>query len=86
MEKGATIALAGIHMTPIPAIDYADWWGERTIRSVANATRADAEGLLAAAAAIPVRTRVTTFPLAEANEALLAMKQSAIDGAAVLAP
>lgn len=84
MDKGGTIALAGIHMTQIPPIAYADWWGERTIRSVANSSRADARGLLAAAAEIPIRTRVQTFPLEEANEALVALKESRIDGAGVL--
>lgn len=86
MEKGATIALAGIHMTTIPQIEYSDWWGERTIRTVANSTRADAAGLLAVAAAIPIHTHVQTFKMSQANEALLAMKQSRIDGAGVLVP
>ncbi len=86
MKKGATIALGGIHMTLIPPIDYADWWGERTIRSVANSTRADAEGLLKAAASIPIRTHVETFSLEQANEALIALKESRIDGAGVLIP
>lgn len=86
MKKGGTIALGGIHMTRIPPIEYADWWGERTIRSVANSTRADAEGLLRAAAAIPIHTHVQTFPLGQANEALIALKESRIDGAGVLIP
>jgi propanol-preferring alcohol dehydrogenase len=86
MKKGGTIALGGIHMTRIPPIEYVDWWGERTIRSVANSTRADAEGLLEAAAEIPIRTHVQTFPLDQANEALIALKESRIDGAGVLIP
>jgi alcohol dehydrogenase, propanol-preferring len=86
MKKGGTIALGGIHMTRIPPIEYADWWGERTIRSVANSTRADAEGLLEAAAEIPIHTHVQTFPLDQANEALIALKESRIDGAGVLLP
>jgi propanol-preferring alcohol dehydrogenase len=86
MSKGGTIALGGIHMTQIPPIDYSDWWGERTIRSVANSTRADAEGLLEAAAEIPIHTHVQTFGLEEANTALVAMKESRVDGAGVLMP
>jgi propanol-preferring alcohol dehydrogenase len=84
LRKGGTLVLAGIHMSPIPALDY-DWiWGERGLRSVANATRQDAEDLLALAAAIPIQTEVETFPLAAANEVLLKLKHSGIRGAAVL--
>ncbi len=59
------------------------YW-ERTVRSVANFTRQDALELLQVAAQIPIRTTVQTFPLEEANEALLALKRSEIDGAGVL--
>ncbi len=85
MEKGATLALAGIYMTPIPEIDYNSLlYHERTIRSVANFTRQDAEELLKYAAEIPIHTDTETFPLEQANEALLALKQSRINGCGVL--
>jgi propanol-preferring alcohol dehydrogenase len=85
MEKGATLALAGIYMTPIPEIDYNNLlYHERTIRSVANFTRQDAEELLKYAAEIPIHTDTETFPLEQANEALLALKESRINGCGVL--
>jgi propanol-preferring alcohol dehydrogenase len=85
LERGGTLALAGVTMTPIPELDYDRllYW-ERTVRSVANFTRQDAEELLQTAAEIPVRTTVQLYPLREANEALLALKKSEIDGTAVL--
>jgi propanol-preferring alcohol dehydrogenase len=85
LERGGTVALAGVTMTPIPEIDYDRllYW-ERGVRSVANFTRQDAEELLQVAAEIPIETTVQTFPLEEANEALLALKRSEIDGTAVL--
>ena len=84
MRKGGTVAHAGIYSTPIPQIDYDLLYQERTIRSVANSTRQDAEELLKVAAEIPVRTQVEVFPLREANRALQLLKQSKIRGAAVL--
>jgi len=84
LGKGGTLILAGIHMSPIPQFDYDLIWGERGMRSVANATRQDAEELLALAAAIPVRTEVETFPMEQADEVLLKLKRSEIRGAAVL--
>lgn len=84
MRKGGTVALAGIYSSPIPAIDYNLLYHERTIRSVANNTRQDAEDLLKVAAAIPVRTEIEIFPLREANRALQLLKQSKIRGAGVL--
>jgi propanol-preferring alcohol dehydrogenase len=85
LERGGTVALAGVTMTPIPEIDYDRllYW-ERSIRSVANFTRQDAQELLQVAAEIPIQTSVQTFPLEEANEALLALKRSEIDGTGVL--
>ncbi|MBN1813259.1 MAG: zinc-dependent alcohol dehydrogenase family protein, partial [Anaerolineae bacterium] len=81
LERGGTVALAGVTMTPIPQIDYDRllYW-ERGVRSVANFTRQDAQELLQVAAEIPIETAVQTFPLEEANEALLALKRSEIDG------
>ena len=84
LRKGGTLVLAGIHMSPIPQFDYDLIWGERVIRSVANATRQDAEELLALAPIIPIRTEVSTFPRDEANRVLADLKASAIRGAAVL--
>ena len=84
LNKGGTLTLAGITMTRIPAMDYSLIYGERTIRSVANTTRKDAEELLVEAAEIPVRTVVETFPLEDANEVLLMMKQSRLRGGAAL--
>jgi propanol-preferring alcohol dehydrogenase len=85
LERGGTLALAGVTMTPIPELDYGRllYW-ERTVRSVANFTRHDAEELLALAAEIPIQTTVQAFPLEAANEALLALKRSEIDGTGVL--
>ncbi len=85
MERGGTLALAGVTMTPIPELDYDRllYW-ERTVRSVANFTRQDAEELLQLAAEIPIHTTVETYPLEQANEALVALKRSEIDGTAVL--
>ncbi len=84
--KGGTVVCAGIHMSDIPAMPYADLWGERTIRSVANLTRADAEEFLRLAPRVPIRTRTVPYPLANANEALDALRQGLIEGAAVLVP
>jgi propanol-preferring alcohol dehydrogenase len=85
LERGGTVALAGVTMSPIPEIDYDRllYW-ERGVRSVANFTRQDAQELLQVAAEIPIETSVQTFPLEEANEALLALKRSQIDGTGVL--
>jgi propanol-preferring alcohol dehydrogenase len=85
MEKGGCVVCAGIHMSDIPGFPYADLWGERMIRSVANLTREDGLDFLALAPRIPVRTSVTAFPLEQANEALAALRKGAVQGAAVLA-
>jgi len=86
VRKGGRVVCGGIHMSDIPAFPYADLWGERSILSVANLTRADRRELLVIAAEAPVRTHVTTFPLAEANAALEALRAGWIEGAAVLLP
>jgi propanol-preferring alcohol dehydrogenase len=85
VRPGGTVSLAGIHMSPIPSFDYALLWGERTLRSVANMTRRDAEEFMALAAAAPVRAQYRTYPLEAASDALLAIKQDDVRGAAVLA-
>jgi alcohol dehydrogenase, propanol-preferring len=85
LDRGGRLALAGVTMTPLPEIDYdRELYHERSIVSVANFTRRDAEELLARAAEIPVRTDVEAYPLEQANEVLLRMKESRINGAAVL--
>ena len=84
LRKGGTLALGGIYMTPIPEMNYELLYHERVVRSVTNATRDDARQFLEIASKIPVRTEVETFPLHEANQVLLALKQSEIHGAAVL--
>ncbi|HZX30689.1 MAG TPA: zinc-dependent alcohol dehydrogenase family protein [Rhodocyclaceae bacterium] len=84
MEKGGCVVCAGIHMSDIPAFPYADLWGERMIRSVANLTREDGLEFLELAPKVPVRTAVTPFPLEEANEALARLRAGALQGAAVL--
>lgn len=85
LDKGGTVALGGIYMTPIPEIDYgALLYHERTIRSVANATRQDAEELLALAGRIPLRTEIEIFSLAQINQALHKLKCSEIRGAGVI--
>lgn len=83
-KKGGRIVLGGIHMSPIPQMEYRLLYHERVIRSVANNTRQDGEDFLRLAAEIPVRTAVQTFPLADANAALAALKHDAVRGAAVL--
>ncbi len=84
LAPGGTLALAGIHMTDVPPLVYADLYRERVIRSVANNTREDGEGLLREAARIPIRPTVTTFPLAEANRALALLKRGGVAGSGVL--
>ena len=75
---------AGIHMSDIPAFPYRLLWEERTIRSVANLTRRDAEEFLELAPRIPVRPEVVTFPLEQANVALDRLRAGELRGAAVL--
>ena len=84
LKKGGTLALGGIHMSPIPALDYNLLYQERVVRSVANNTRQDGHDFLRIAAAIPIRTQTELFPLNEANRALNSLKNDAIRGAAVL--
>jgi propanol-preferring alcohol dehydrogenase len=86
VRKGGRVICAGIHMSDIPSFPYAILWGERSIRSVANLTRRDGEEFLALAPRVPVRTEVTRFPLAQANEALESLRSGRLQGAAVLLP
>ena len=85
LEKGGTVALAGIYMSEVPPMDYGrHLYDEKVLRSVANATRRDGVELLETAAEIPIKTQITVFPLSQANEALYALKTGNISGAAVL--
>ena len=86
VKKGGHVICAGIHMTDIPSFPYADLWGERSIVSVANLTRADGMGFLPLAAQLGIRTETRVFPLTEANEALDLLRRGFIEGAAVLIP
>jgi propanol-preferring alcohol dehydrogenase len=73
-------------MSDIPSFPYAELWGERVVRSVANLTRKDAEEFLALAPRVPVRTQTTAYPLASANQALQHLRTGHLEGAAVLLP
>jgi len=85
LRKGGVVAINAIHLDRVPEFDYDSLlWGERQIRSVANMTRADARDFLKIAAEIRLQPKVTTFTLDEANEALMAIKNDKIDGAAVI--
>jgi alcohol dehydrogenase, propanol-preferring len=86
LAPGGTVVCAGIHMTDIPSFPYADLWEERTIRSVANLTRRDAEEFLALAPRVPVRTTVTTYPLERAEQALDDLRAGRFEGSAVIVP
>jgi propanol-preferring alcohol dehydrogenase len=84
VAKGGTVVCAGIHMSDIPTFRYRLLWEERTLRSVANLTRRDAEEFLELAPRVPVRPEVVTFPLEQANEALRRLRAGELRGAAVL--
>jgi alcohol dehydrogenase, propanol-preferring len=84
VRKGGIVVCAGIHMSDIPSFPYEILWGERTVCSVANLTRRDADDFMSIAPRVPVRTVVQTFPLAEANQALDQLETGRLKGAAVL--
>jgi propanol-preferring alcohol dehydrogenase len=87
LRKGGVVAINAIHLDRIPQFDFDRLlWGERQIRSVANMTRSDARDFLKIAADIRLQPKVTVFSLDHANEALAAVKNDAIDGAAVIVP
>jgi len=87
LGRGGTLVLGGIHMTSIPELDYErHLYYEKTVRSVTASTREDGEELLDLAARIPVATRVTRYPLGEANKTLAHLKSGRVNGAAVLVP
>jgi propanol-preferring alcohol dehydrogenase len=84
LRKGGTLALAGITMSPIPQMDYCLLYHERAIRSVANSTRQDCREFLDLAAEADLKTEITIYDLADANQALPDLKHSRIQGAGVL--
>jgi propanol-preferring alcohol dehydrogenase len=87
LDRGGVLAVAGIHLSQIPPLDYqAHLFQERTLRSVTANTRADGRALLRLAQEIPIRTRVTRYPLGRALEALRDLKADRVRGAAVLDP
>ncbi|MGZ5917733.1 MAG: zinc-dependent alcohol dehydrogenase family protein [Methyloceanibacter sp.] len=86
VRKGGVVVCGGIHMTDVPSYPYELLWEERVVRSVANLTRADATEFLAIAPTVPVKSTVVPMPLARANEALAALRQGELTGAAVLIP
>jgi propanol-preferring alcohol dehydrogenase len=87
LRKGGVVAINAIHLDRIPEFNYDRLlWGERQIRSVANMTRSDARDFLQIAASINLRPKITIFPLDQANDALAAVKNDSIDGAAVISP
>jgi propanol-preferring alcohol dehydrogenase len=87
LRKGGVVAINAIHLDRMPEFDYDRLlWGERQIRSVTNMTRLDARDFLAVANDIGLRPKVTLFSLDEANEALAAVKNDSVDGAAVIVP
>jgi len=86
LRPGGTLAINAIHLSPIPELLYSLIYGERTLRSVANATYQDGVEFMALAAEIPITATTQMYDLKEANEALLDLKESRIDGAGVLIP
>ena len=85
IRKGGTVVCGGIHMSDVPSFPYELLWGERTVCSVANLTRRDAEEFMKIAPKVPVRTTTQPFPLEQANEALAQLIDGRLEGAAVLA-
>ena len=86
LAKGGSVVCAGIHMSAIPSFPYELLWGERVVRSVANLTRRDGVEFLGLAPRVLVRTRVETFGLEQANEALAKLRRGDVQGSLVLVP
>jgi propanol-preferring alcohol dehydrogenase len=84
LRPAGTLAVNAIHMSDIPQIPYELIYGERTLRSVANATYKDGVEFLQLAAQIPIIPTTTVFGLKQANHALLELKNSRLNGEAVL--
>ncbi len=84
VRRGGRVVCAGIHMSDIPAFPYARLWGERSVQSVANLTRADGEAFMHLAARLGLRATAQSFPLEEADAALESLRRGTVQGAAVL--
>lgn len=84
VSRGGVVVCGGIHMSDLPTFPYELLWGERTLCSVANLTRTNAQAFLQLAPQVPVRPRVTSFPLAEANTALHQLREGSLSDVAVL--
>ncbi len=84
IKKGGHAVCGGIHMSDIPSFPYADLWGERQLRSVANLTRQDGRDFMALAARTPIETHVTEYALSDANRALDDLRSGRLNGTAVL--
>ncbi len=82
--KGGTVVSGGIHMSDIPAFPYRRLWEERSLRSVANLTRADGEEFLRLAPEVPVKVRTSVFALEDVNRALESIRSGELEGSAVL--
>jgi propanol-preferring alcohol dehydrogenase len=85
-RKGGRVVCAGIHMSDIPSFPYRILWGERSVCSVANLTRADGNEFMQIAATVALEPAVEVFSLQQANEALQRLRQGELRGAAVLQP
>jgi len=86
VRHGGRVVCGGIHMSDIPSFPYDILWHERSVSSVANLTRKDAEEFLSLAATAKLRTETTRYPLSEANRALSDLRTGTLTGAAVLVP
>jgi alcohol dehydrogenase, propanol-preferring len=86
LRKGGRVVCGGIHMSAIPAFPYELLWGERSVVSVANLTRADASSFFAILPRAGIRTHTRTYPLAQANAAIADHRFGTLRGAAVLVP
>jgi propanol-preferring alcohol dehydrogenase len=86
LAPGGTVVCGGIHMSDIPSFPYSSLWDERTVRSVANLTRRDAEEFLALAPTVPVSTRISSYPLEATGQALDDLRAGRFTGAAVIVP
>jgi propanol-preferring alcohol dehydrogenase len=86
VKPGGVVVCGGIHMSDIPSFPYSILWQERSLRSIANLTRADAVEFLGLAEKIPVRTETVLYALSDANRAVSDLRSGALSGAAVLLP
>jgi alcohol dehydrogenase, propanol-preferring len=84
VRKGGSVVCAGIHMSDIPSFPYADLWGERVLRSVANLTRQDGEEFLKLVGEIPIETEFSVYSLEQTNQALSDLRRGLVQGAAVV--